>query len=297
MTLPTKDDLVTLPLPAIIESLDFETILARRKDIFALAAQVNGLDLGQFLMLESSTETILLEEAAYSELLLRSRINQVYRSKLLYFATGTDLDHVAEEHGVTRLAGESDSDLRIRVRLRNRGSSAAGPDDWWKYWAMTADAGVEDVTITRIDYPFPAPNQKRGKIIISILARTPDGVASDALLAKVDAVVQSRAIRGVTTEVEVRRATQRTFDLAADVYLLPSAQASVFTGLDATLKSAFVTVRGLGFDIPRVWLSAQLMQPGVQRIEITQPTTDLAVAADEFPLLGTVTLTLKGRAY
>jgi phage-related baseplate assembly protein len=295
--LTTINDLANLPEPAIIEELSFEAILARRKDTFALAAQARGLDLGQFLMLESSTETILLEEASYSELLMRSRANKLYRASLLYFSTGTELDHVAEESGVTRLIGETDAQLRTRVRIKNRGSSSAGPDDWWRYFAMTADKLVQDVAVTRADFPFPAPTQKRGEIYLSILSTADDGVPTPATLAAVTRVVNSTAVRGTTTTPIVRAATSKTFNVGANVWLLPTAQQSVFDSLEATFRSVYAKTRALGFDINPSWVVAQLQQPGVQRVELTSPTAIVPVADWEAPLLTSVSLNLAGRAY
>jgi phage-related baseplate assembly protein len=293
----TKDDLNALPKPTIIEELAFEAILARRKDTFALAAQAHGLDLGEFLMLESATETILLEEAAYSEMLLRSRMNELYRASLLYFATGAELDHVAESYGVTRLAGEPDEDLRERTRIYNRGSSSAGPDDWWRFHAMRADERVEDVAVTRVDFPIPGINQVRGKIILSILAQTADGVPSTEILDNVRAVVTSTRVRGVTTEVVVEAATSKPFSVVANVWLLPTAQRIVFDNLETQFRAAYAKTRALGFDITPSWVIAQLQKPGVQRIELVTPSAVLGVTSKEAPLLQNVNLTLAGRAF
>lgn len=293
----TVKDLAALAVPQLIEELSFEAILARRKDIFATVAKARGLDLGEFLMLESATETILLEEASYAELLLRSRINEMYRSNLLYFATGAALDHVAEQSGVTRLLGENDTDLRNRVRIRNRGSSSAGPDDWWRYHAMSADDRVEDVAVTRIQYPIPAPGTPRGKIILSILARTPDGVPPPDLIDIVEKAVNTTAVRGTTTEVVIRAAPSKLFNVFGRVWLLPDTNSAVFATLETTFRAIYTKTRALGFDITPSWVVAQLMQPGVQRVELASPLQIVPVAADEAPLIGSVSLILSGRDY
>lgn len=297
MALLSPDDLKALARPSLIEEFDFETILQRRKDVFVLAAQAAGLDIGEFIMLESATETILLEEAAYSEMLLRSRINEIYRSRLLYYAEKSELDHVADEHGVDRLANESDADLRNRVRIKNRGSSSAGPDDWWRYHAMTADERVEDVAITRIHFPIPEPGQVRGKITVSVLAQTPDGIPSEEILANVRARLLSTAVRGVTTEVEVVSATSKSLDIAAKIWLLPSSTDAVFASLEATLRSAFAKTRALGWDVTPSWIIAQLQQPGVHRVELLSPTLPVVSAPSEAAKLNSITLTLQGRSF
>lgn len=295
----TADSLADLPEPRLVEPLDFETILARMKATFAERSTAAGLPgMADYMVLESAPETILLEDAAYSELAIRNRINQVYVSRLLYKGIGADLDYTADEYGVTRLtdAGEKDDALKSRVRIKNRGSSAAGPDDWWRYWARTADARVQDVAVTRSDFPIPAPGQQRGQITIWVLANTTDGVATDDILANVRLVLNDRAVRGVTTEVIVRAASTRAFDVTSDVWLLPDAQPAAFAGIETLFRAAYGSARALGFDVTRSWVSAKLMQPGVQRVELAG-WSDVAVAPNEAPRLGTVTLRLAGRAY
>ena len=111
------DTLPALPQPQLIEELDFEAILARRMSGVIKAGDEVGLNLREYIEQEFDISRILLEDASYAEMLVRSRINQVYRAGLLWFATGPELDHVADRHGVSRLFGEPDEDLRERVRI------------------------------------------------------------------------------------------------------------------------------------------------------------------------------------
>lgn len=307
----TPDGLAALPVPQLIEPLDFEAILTRRKaDLIAAVATERALAIaggrsdivadldgfGEYLMLESTPETILLEEAAYAEMLLRNRLNVMYTSRLIYFGTGPSLDNDAEDSGVTRLAGEGDAALRRRVRIKNRGSSAAGPDDWWRYHAMQADDAVEDVAVTRVQFPFPAPGERRGALTLSVLSTSVDGVPSEATLAAVRAVVTSPAVRGSCTEVTVRAAPVRTVDIAANVWLRPDAAAGTFGGLQQRLTDAWAASRALGWDVAAAWVIAQLMAPGVQRVELVG-FSDVIIADNEAPRLGTITLTNSGRAF
>lgn len=93
-------DLSKLPAPAIIEELDFESILAAmRAD---LAARLPGWTAAE---LESDPANKILEVAAYREMLMRQRVNEAARACMLAFAAGGDLEHLSAFYAVARLEG------------------------------------------------------------------------------------------------------------------------------------------------------------------------------------------------
>ena len=69
-------DLSQVPAPAVIEELNFETLLAERKAelIAAMPADMQA-DITATLALESEPLTILLEDNVYRELALRAHVN------------------------------------------------------------------------------------------------------------------------------------------------------------------------------------------------------------------------------
>lgn len=286
--------LADLPQPAVIEKLDYEAILADKINQLKVGLDAIGIayDVDK---LESDPAVKLLEVSAYAELLLRARINTVYRSRLLYFATGEDLDHAADDNGVARLNGESDAALRTRVRLWARGSSSAGPDDWWRFHAMTADPLVEDVAVSRVTFPIPAPAEQRGSLRISVLARTPDGVPPPEVLTRVSQALTSRSVRGVTTSVEVVPATLLPVNVVADVWLLPDALPGTVAAIEPALRAAWSAARALGWDVTSSWLISQLHRQGIRKV-VLDGFVDVVAAADQLPVLGTVTLRDRGPA-
>ena len=116
----TVSDLSSLPTPAVIETLSFETIFGE------LQAEFQTRYPDYSALLASDPAIKLLEVAAYREVLLRNRINAAAKASLLAFATGSDLDHLATFYGVTRLPGEDDEALRARTRQRIIGFANAG---------------------------------------------------------------------------------------------------------------------------------------------------------------------------
>ncbi|QNK67759.1 baseplate J/gp47 family protein [Variovorax sp. PAMC26660] len=145
-------DMSLLPAPTVIEVLDFEVILARRLASF----QTRYPDYS--LVLESDPAYKLLEEMAYQELLMRQRINDAAKACMLAYAKGTDLDNLGANYQVPRLvvtpanpnavppvaaAYEDDERFRERIQLAPEGITTAGPEESYRYHALTASAQVD----------------------------------------------------------------------------------------------------------------------------------------------------------
>ena len=273
-------DFNSIPAPGIIEALDFETILA------ALLADLQDRDPSYTQIFESDPGVKLLEVVADRELILRQRVNDALLATLLRFATDGDLDNLVAFHGVTRLTGESDEALRARTIERIMGSSTAGGSSWYRYQALTASPLVRDAAISS-----PAP----GQVLINILSTQGDGTASSALLAAVTAVVNSNSVRVITDTVTVAGATILTVPVTAQVYLYPETPIEVFNGLQARLTAAFNELAGLGWNVTRSWLVAQLHPAGVQRVVLTAPAADVICGPSQAPALGAISLTMAGR--
>lgn len=279
-------DPLALPSPSIIEDLDYEAVLgalmADARDRF-VAAGVD-YDVGH---LETDPVKVILEAAAYRELLLRARVNDAAKANLVAFSTGTDLDHLAAFYDVVRLPGELDEPLRERVILAVAGRSTAGPHDWYRAAARRASVRVKDVAVYRIGL---GPD-----IRVAVLAADNYGEPDAALLAAVRSVVTGDAVRVISDRIEVIAATSATVNVTADVWLLPDAPQTVFDGLEAGLRAALAAQGGLGFDVTRSWLTATLHQPGVHKVVLHAPVSDAVVGDNAAAKLGTVALTYKGR--
>lgn len=277
----------TPEIPNVIEALDYETILTRRKAAFvARWPQDQQQAWRDTLALESSPVTKLLEENAYLELLLRARINDAAASNLLAFARDRDLDRLADFYGLTRRAGESDEAFRIRIRERIRGASTAGPAAHYRWHALSADPRIKDA---HVDSPRP------GLVRISITSHS--GSVDDDLLARARDYLNRNDIRVLTDTLDIRAATVKTIDIAATIWLLPDGNADLINTLPDTLRAAVGSQLGLGRDLTRSWLIRTLHAEGVQRLILTAPAQDVVIAADEAASIGAVKLTLGGRDY
>lgn len=97
MSTYTAIDLSQLPAPTIVESLDFESILA------TMLADLQAREPTFTALVESDPAYKILEVCAYRELLIRQRVNDAARGVMLAYATGADLDQIGALFNVKRL--------------------------------------------------------------------------------------------------------------------------------------------------------------------------------------------------
>lgn len=267
-------DLSRLPAPTIVATLSFEAILA------ALVEQLQAV-LPEFdAIVESDPVMKILQVAAYRELLLRGAVNDAGKQVMTAYAAGANLDHLAALVAVSRLvldpgdpdAGipptlESDADLRQRIVLAPEGFSVAGPELAYVYHAKSASGEVLDASATS-----PEP----GEVLVSVLARAGDGAADADLLATVEAVVNSRAIRPLGDLVTVASAQIVDFAIDATLYTYAGPDSAlVLQSARDQLDAYLARHRRLGRDIPRSGVIAALTVEGIQRVVLTAPAADV----------------------
>lgn len=273
-------DFSSIPAPTIIEELDYETILVQ------MIADLQSRDPSYTEILESDPGVKILEVAAARELILRQRINDALQATMLRFSIGADLENLSAFYGVTRLTDEADEAMRLRVIERIMGSSTAGGAAWYRYQALTSSPLVKDAAVSS-----PAA----GEVLVNILSKENNGLATTALLNTVNTLLQSDTVRVITDTVTVAAAQIITVPVTAQVYLYPETPIEVFNGLQQRLIDAFTAATGLGWDVTTSWLIAQLHPSGVQRVVLSAPTANVVCGPGQAPALGTITLTMAGR--
>ena len=276
----TLSDLASLPTPAVIEPLSFEMIFSELQTEF----QSRYPDYSALLASDPAIK--LLEVAAYREVLLRNRINAAAKASLLAFATGSDLDHLAAFYGVTRLMEETDEALRQRTRQRIIGFANAGGAAHYRYWALSASPGVTDV---EVDSPEP------GRVRISVLAKGEEETVPDAVLEAVRAVVLRDDIRVLTDTVEVVAAELIPVTVTARIWLYPDTPMAAFEAIAPRFKDALAAQSGLGWDLTPSWVIGELQRPGVHKVELHSPTTDIRANANQAVRLMNLNLEFAGR--
>lgn len=289
----TTVDLSKLPPPAVVETLDFEAILAD------MLADYQARDPAFTALVESDPAFKQLEAAAYRETVIRQRINDAAKALLLPYAIGTDLDNIGANFNVERLlldAGdataippvpatyESDDDFRRRIQLSFEGYTTAGSEGSYVFHALSADGDVKDVSATS-----PTP----GQVCVYVLSRTGNGEASTELLATVSAALNADEIRPMTDNVSVFSADIVNYAISAELSLYPGPDADVVRQAALNAVTAYVAdINRMGMDVSISGLMGQLHQPGVQNVALASPSANVTVSQSQAAYCTGITITV-----
>ncbi|MGY3931234.1 phage P2 baseplate assembly gpJ-like protein [Aeromonas encheleia] len=266
-----------LPQPEVIETLDFESILAERKAYFvSLYPADQQAAIAATLALESEPITKLLQENAYRELILRQRINDAAVANMLAWAKGSDLDNLVANWKVQRLIiqpgddtatppvpeiKEDDEALILRALMAWDGLSVAGPTGAYEYFALSADGKVADA---KGSSPAPAEAQ------VTILSTEGDGTANATLIAKVTQALSHEDKRPVADRLTVQSAGIIHYTITAKLHIdSQGAEADVVLQAARDRLAAFINPRRrIGVEIPRSAIDAALHVQGVRKVDL-----------------------------
>lgn len=283
----TLSGLRDLPPPEIIESLDYEAILAERRALVESAFAAAGFDYAVGA-LETDPVMIVLQGEAYREVLMRGRVNDGARADLIRYAVGSDLDHKAWAYDVSRLPDETDAALRARIALAIAGRSAGGPEERYRAVAHKVSTNVDEVAIYQVD---------GGPLIeLAVLATDNGGTPDQALLDAVAAAVNARDVLLVNDTISVVSAIKTNVDVTAQLWLLPGASDAIITESEARLRAAWAKAGQIGFDLNPSWISAVLFVEGVSRVVVSAPTAPMVAKPNEAIAIQNVTVTMMGRS-
>lgn len=279
-------DLSQLPAPDVVESLDFESILAERKaTLISLFPAESKEAITRTLSLESEPLTKFLQENAYREVIWRQRVNEAARACMLAYAKNSDLDVIAANNNTKRLTitaadsdafppvpavMESDTDLRLRAQQAFEGLSVAGPVGAYEYHGRSADGRVADISVFS---PSPAC------VTVSVLSRESNGAASADLLRAVEKALNAEDVRPVGDRLTVQTAEIVRYEIAAILYFYPGPESTpILAAAEQRLEAYINAQHRLGRDIRRSAIYAALHVEGVQRVELLSPAVDIVLA-------------------
>ena len=278
-------DLSQLPAPDVVETLDFETILAERKaTLVSLYPEEQQDAVARTLGLESEPLVKYLEENASREVIWRQRVNDAAKACTLAYANNHDLDVMAGNNNTERqtvtpaddstipptpAVMESDADLRLRAQQAYEGLSVAGPVGAYEYHGRSADGRVADISVVS---PSPAC------VTITVLSREDDGTAPDDLLAAVEKALNAEDVRPVGDRVTVQSAEIVPYQIDAILYFYPGPESEpIRLAAEEKLKAYISAQQRIGRDIRRSAIYAALHVEGVQRVELTAPLADIVL--------------------
>lgn len=277
--------------PDVVEPLDFETILAARTEQMQtlLADVLPDWD----PTLESDPTVKHLEEASYREVLLRQRINDAARAVLLATAQGQDLDHIAASYHLTRHVidpgtpdtipprppvMESDPALKERILLAFEALSVAGPEGAYVFHARSAHPLVLNARAT---------SPKPGTVLVSVMARTADGLPTPEVLEAVQLHLTSPNIRPLTDHVTVAAATRLPYrvHVALQLYSGPDA-AVVVRNAEESVRAFTQAQRRFAEPVTLDGVHKAARVEGVRRVTVTKGDATTPFVAIEPPETG-----------
>ena len=284
-----------LPEPDILDQSTYEEIFDRKLATF----QTN---FPSFVNVQEGDPVYaLLQSSAVDELNLRKRINNAYRQTVIIFSSGSNLDHLVFNIGLTRRIKseavfdedgilvepevlEDDDSLKQRYILAWH-ALAVGSVGWYKTQSLESSTDVKDA------YP---KNTADGEVTVSIQSEdTGGGVPSAALRAEVATYLNARDRRTLCDTLVIQGITLVNYTITASI--------TVETGLNSTTVVNQVQQAAEDFaldnevinrDIPRSRFFAVLSPVGVTGVELTSPAADIITTDEQVPHATSITVTV-----
>lgn len=292
-------DLSQIPAPNIIEPLEFEALLAiRKQELVDALPEDQRAAIQTVLSLESEPLNKLLQVSTYREMLLRQRVNDATRAVMIAHAVKGDLDNIGANYGVGRLTitpaddtalppvaavMESDNDFRYRILLSLEAYTTAGSDESYIFHARSASGQVLDVSVYS-----PTP----GYVVVYVLSRIGDGTASPELLELVRAALAKETVRPLTDNVSVLSASVVHYAIAAELIVDSGSDAAIVRQAAVEAAQAYAaSVHRLDADPSISGTYRALHQPGVLRANLILPAADLMMSVGQAAYCTGVTVT------
>lgn len=308
-------DLSRLPAPAVVETLDYEAILAALKaDLIARAPE-----LAPVLALESEPLVKLMQVAAWREMVLRQRVNDATKAVMLPWAVGADLDNLAARYDLARLPGEDDERFRRRVLIGYHALSAAGSRQSWMLRALSVSTDIRQVDVwadrpgrvkvcllARVAQPLYAVSADDETIGLALFGRHPQHDAAQPMRWRVadnaDAIVSQTAqalmaddVRPLSVEVDVTVARVLPVAVRATLIHPPGPDGATLALAARARVMALAAQASFRVDLTRAQLIAALMGDGVRDVILHAPAQDVAAGLGEIPAITDIIIETEAR--
>ncbi|MCD8294689.1 MAG: baseplate J/gp47 family protein [Clostridia bacterium] len=173
------------------------------------------------------------------------------------------VENITETSGGSDI--ESDEDFAERIFLAPSSYSVAGPDDAYKYWALSYSSSIGDVMVTS-----PTP------VYVEVYILMADGsLPTETMLAGLEEYLMDGNIRPLTDKVSVLAPDTVEFDIGLTYYINRSDQnkAATIQGLVAEAVEEYVTWQTctIGRDINPSELVKRVVAAGAKRVELDAP--------------------------
>ena len=284
----------TLPKPDILDETVYEAILKRKLDLFR-AKRPDYTNL-----VEGDLVYIMAEVAAYDELNMRKQVNNTYLQTLILYASGTNLDNLVYNIGLTRQVKkaavfdengvliepevlETDDQLRQRyiISWHALGSGTFG---WYKFIALNADVQVKDA--------FPK-RTAGGEVTVYIQSEAQNGGVPDAALLKtVTDYMNDLRRRGTCTTLIIEGITTVAYEIEATIEVPHELDKDTVLAEVQALAEAFAADNEvISRDIPLSKFYAVLSPEGVEGVTLSKPTANVTTTDSQVPVASSIRIT------
>lgn len=228
---------------------------------------------------------------------LRQEFQDISLENMVAYATGNNLQRLADWRPVEKFDTETDDEFRRRVQMAPESFSTAGPDGAYIFHALAADEDVQDA------FPYSPDGFK---VDLYILSRIGDGTASADLLNTVDEYVSRDNLRPLNDELTVKSAVIKPYVIEVEL-TLPNGPGESETITQATkrLQSLATETHVLGGQVTLSLINAAAhvqsensdsdvsFQPVVD-VNILQPAASVLCAMTEAPYCTQIIVTQAG---
>ena len=184
---------------------------------------------------------------------------------------------------------EDDEAFRERIREAPASFSVAGPAGAYRYWAMSADPSIGDVSVQ---------SPEAVEVVVTVLLKGGQ-IPEQDVLDKVTVILSADDVRPLTDQVTVQAATAQEYTITGDYYISET-DASDETQIKAAVAAALEEYKAwqserLGRSINPDELRRRVLTAGACRMDLTSPIYE-AVEADKVAVASAASaLTYKGR--
>jgi phage-related baseplate assembly protein len=283
-------NLNNLPAPTVIDSVDFEAVLAERKTEFlSLIPKELREDVARTLNFEGDPINIILQDSVYAEIQNRQSANEAHLAALLATATGDDLDQCAANLGTYRLTirpedtrtvpptpavFESDESLRLRAQNSFESLTTAGSKGAWLFHAQSASGLVRDAA-----YLSPEPCES----VIVLLSHEDDtGVASADLIKTVHDYLSDDFRLPQNDLLTVKSAVIIDYTINVRLKTTRGPEAELIRAAALKALTAYAQSQNkIGRDVTLFALIGAAKVEGVSDGNIIEPQTNLSIKEDQ----------------
>jgi phage-related baseplate assembly protein len=199
---------------------------------------------------------------------------------------------VIKAYNITKSDGgvdwEEDDPYAERIRQSNSQYSTAGPEDAYKYHAMSANSLIVDVSVS-------SPSE--GRILIVPLLKNGE-IPSDEILNQVYEKVNDKKVRPLTDYVTVQRPDIVPYDIDL-TYYVPSEKANVVSSIQDAVNKAVEDYQiwqksKLGRGIDSSELISRVKAAGGVRITVNSPSSYAGLNKTQVAVANNVACTFGG---